>query len=98
MWIVKLVIEIVAGIIGGNIIGAGMKNASLGSIGNTIAGAIGGLGGGQLLGALAPTMTNAANGPDIASIIGQLAGGATGGALLTVAVGLIKNALAGKKM
>ena len=50
--IVGLIIEIIAGIIGGNAAGAGMKNANLGTAGNSIVGGIGGLVLGQILGAL----------------------------------------------
>ena len=50
--IINLIIQIIAGIIGGNAAGAGMKNANLGTGGNTVAGAIGGIGGGWLLGAI----------------------------------------------
>jgi hypothetical protein len=40
--VINLIIQIIAGAIGGNAVGAGMKDASLGSAGNTIAGARGG--------------------------------------------------------
>ena len=48
--IINIIIQLIAGIIGGNAAGSGIKNISLGTAGNTIAGALGGLGGGQLLG------------------------------------------------
>jgi uncharacterized membrane protein YeaQ/YmgE (transglycosylase-associated protein family) len=50
--IIGLIIEIIAGVIGGNAAGAAAKNASLGTAGNSIAGGIGGLVLGQILGAL----------------------------------------------
>jgi len=50
--IINLIIQIIAGAIGGNAAGAGMEKANLGTAGNTIAGALGGLGGGQILSAL----------------------------------------------
>lgn len=40
--IINLIVQIVAGAIGGNAAGAGLKDMSLGTAGNTIAGAIGG--------------------------------------------------------
>jgi hypothetical protein len=56
-----------------------MKRASLGTAGNSIAGALGGLGGGQLLEALVPVIAGAAGGDlDLGSIVGQLAGGGAG--------------------
>jgi hypothetical protein len=50
--IMNLILQIIAGAIGGNAVGARVENASMGTAGNTIAGALGGIGGGQLLGAL----------------------------------------------
>jgi sugar (pentulose or hexulose) kinase len=52
--IINLIVQIIAWVIGGNAVGAGMKEASLGTAGNAIAGALGGLGGGQLLAAVIP--------------------------------------------
>jgi hypothetical protein len=96
--IIDLIVQIIAGVIGGNAVGAEMKEASLGTAGNTIAGALGGLGGGQLLAAVIPPIASAAAGGgfDIGSIIGQLMGGAAGGAILTAIVGLTKNAMANR--
>jgi uncharacterized membrane protein YeaQ/YmgE (transglycosylase-associated protein family) len=90
--IVNLIIQIIAGLIGGNAVGSGMKNASLGAVGNTIVGAVGGVGGGWILGALVPALQGTA-GIDIVSIIGQLVGGGVGGAILTAIVGAIRNSM-----
>ena len=93
--IINLIIQAVAGAIGGNAAGSAMKNASLGGAGNTIAGAIGGVGGGQLLTALIPMLQGTAGGGfDIGAIIGQVVGGGVGGAILTAIVGMIKNSMA----
>jgi hypothetical protein len=93
--IINLIIQAVAGALGGNAAGAAMKDASLGGAGNTIAGAIGGVGGGQLLTALIPMLQGAAGGGlDIGAIHGQVVGGGVGGAILTAIVGLIKNSMA----
>lgn len=95
--IINLFIQIIAGAIGGNAVGAGMKDASLGNAGNTIAGALGGLGGGQILQALIPAIVGAAgSGIDIGSIVGQLVGGGVGGAILTAIVGLTMKAMANR--
>jgi uncharacterized membrane protein YeaQ/YmgE (transglycosylase-associated protein family) len=40
--LVNLIVQLIAGAVGGNAVGAGMKNVDLGTLGNTIAGAIGG--------------------------------------------------------
>jgi hypothetical protein len=93
--LVNLIIQIVAGALGGNGAGAAMKQMSLGPIGNTIAGAIGGLGGGQLLTALIPALTGAAGGADVEAMVSQAVGGGIAGAILTVIVGFIKNKMAG---
>ena len=57
--LINLIIQIVAGAIGGNAAGAALKDVSLGATGNTIAGAIGGGVGGQILTALLPMLANA---------------------------------------
>ena len=46
----ELIIQLIAGAVGGNAIGAAGKSMSLGTAGNTVVGALGGLGGSQLLG------------------------------------------------
>lgn len=94
--IVNLIIQIIAGAIGGNAVASGVKNASLGPAGNSIAGAVGGLGGGWILSALMPAISGA-SGVDLGSVIGQIVGGGVGGAILTIVVGLIRNAMAGQK-
>jgi hypothetical protein len=58
-------------VIGGNGAGSALKDYYLGTLGNTIAGAIGGVGGGQILQALIPALA----GVDVGSVIGQLVGG-----------------------
>jgi hypothetical protein len=93
--VVNLIIQLIAGVIGGNAIGTSLKDYNLGPLGNTIAGAIGGAGGGQILQALIPALAGATGGGlDIGSIIGQLVGGGTSGAILTVIVGVVKNMMA----
>lgn len=84
----ELIIQLIAGAVGGNAIGAAGKGMSLGTAGNSIAGAIGGLGGGQLLAMLGTAASG--GGFDIMGLLG----GAGGGAILTAVVGLIKNKMA----
>jgi len=54
MWggIVGLIIQLIAGGVGGNIAGSALKQYDLGAVGNTIAGIIGGGVGAQIVGAL----------------------------------------------
>ena len=78
MWggIVGLIIQLIAGGVGGNVAGAALKQYNLGTVGNTIAGVVGGGVGAQIIGALLGGGTGAAaagtGGPDIGSIIGQI--------------------------
>jgi hypothetical protein len=94
--LINLIIQLVAGAIGGNALGSGVKNVDLGTLGNTIAGAIGGAGGGTLLTALLPLLQSAAGNVDIGALVGQAVGGGISGAILTAIVGLIKNGMAGQ--
>jgi hypothetical protein len=84
----SLALQAVAGLVGGNVGGAALKNSNLGGLGNTIAGALGGVGGAQFLPSLLGMMGDA--GP---SMLGSLAGGGIGGIALQVIAGLIKNAM-----
>jgi hypothetical protein len=101
--IINIIIQLIAGAVGGNAAGAGLKNYDLGAgpknydlgtLGNTIAGALGGVGGGQILTALLPMLAGTAENVDIGAIIAQAVGGGVAGAIVTVVVGLIKNSMA----
>src|SRR5262245_22614752 len=95
--LVALIIQLVAGIIGGNAAGASLKDYNLGTLGNTIARAIGGAGGGQILQALMPPLAGPAGGGlDVGSIVGRLVGGGASGAILTVIIGLVRHMMTGK--
>ena len=94
--ILNLIIQIVAGAIGGNAAGAALKDYNLGTLGNTIAGAIGGGLGGQLLHGLFPALAGAAN-IDAGAIIGQLAAGGVSGGVLTLLVGLMKTMMSNQQ-
>jgi hypothetical protein len=95
MNIISLIIEAVSGAVGGNIAGAAMKENSLGTAGNSIAGIVGGGLGGALIQAV---MGSAASGGslDLSTILSNVAGGGVGGAILMAVIGLIKNAMAKK--
>jgi hypothetical protein len=94
--LVNLVIQIIAGIVGGNGAAAALKDYDLGKLGNTIAGAIGGVGGGQLLQVLLPALAGS-GGLDLGAVLGQLVGGGAGGAVLTIIIGIVKTLMAGQK-
>lgn len=92
--LLPLIIQLVSGALGGNAAGSLMKNLSLGTLGNSIAGIVGGGVGGQVLGMLG--MNIASGGMDLTSIIGSVAGGGVGGGIVMAVIGLIKNAMAKK--
>ena len=89
----NLIIQLIAGAVGGNIAGAAMKDRSLGTLGNSLAGIVGGGIGGQILAAIVPALAGG-GGMDIGSIIGNIAGGGVGGGILMIIVGMIKKAMA----
>ena len=94
---IELIIQLIAGLVGGNAAGAGLKNLSLGTAGNSIVGAVGGGLGGVLMGMLGmdggADAAAAVSNLDVGAIIQSIAGGGVGGAVLTVIVGAIKKML-----
>ncbi|QJP15114.1 hypothetical protein G3545_16540 [Starkeya sp. ORNL1] len=92
--LIKLVIELISGAVGGNLAGAASKNIDLGTLWNSVAGIVGGGIGGQILSAVLGAGAASGGGLDIGSIIQQVAGGGVGGAVLLAIVGIIKNAMA----
>ncbi len=94
MNIVGLIIQLVAGAGGGNLVGSLLKKLNMGPIWNSILGAIGGVGLGQLLPLLG---LGQAGSLDVVSIISGIVGGGVGGGALTAIVSLIKNAITKKK-
>jgi len=95
MNIISLIIEAISGAIGGNLAGAAMKENSLGTMGNSIAGIVGGGLGGTILQMVMGTAA-AGGGLDLQSILANVAGGGVGGAILMAIVGIIKNKMAAK--
>ncbi len=95
-----LIIQLIAGVVGGNAAGKVLKKYDLGVLGNSIAGLVGGGNGGQIRnmvlgGAGRPDAAMATGGGmDIGSIVGDVAGGGIGGAVLMIIVGLIRKAMA----
>ena len=93
MDLVSLLISLLSGAVGGNLAGAAMKDKSLGTLGNSIAGIVGGGIGGALL-RMIGAYAQSGGGLDLGSIVGNIAGGGVGGAILLVIVSVIKNAMA----
>jgi hypothetical protein len=90
--IVGLIIQLASGAVGGNVAGALLKQYSLGTAGNSIAGILGGGLGGQILGALGAGGA-AGGGLDIGSIVSSVAGGGVGGGVLLLIIGVIRQAM-----
>ena len=82
--LLQIVLQIIAGAVGGNAGGAIVKGSDLGRAGNTIAGALGGVGAGQLLPIIFGGMSAA--GFDI----GNIAASGIGGLVLQVLVGVVR--------
>ncbi len=89
-----IIIQLISGAVGGNAAGAAMKNQSLGTLGNSIAGIVGGGLGGQLLALLG--VIAGGGGMNATTVAGDVASGGAGGAALMAIVGIIKSALAKK--
>jgi uncharacterized membrane protein YeaQ/YmgE (transglycosylase-associated protein family) len=89
MDITSLIIEAISGAVGGNVAGAAMKDKSLGTIGNSIAGIVGGGLGGTILQSVLGSAAGG-GGMDLQSILANVGGGGVGGAILMAVIGIIK--------
>ena len=96
MNIISLTIEVISGAVGGNVAGAAMKENSLGTVGNSIAGVVGGGLGGTVLQTVMGTAATGGGSLDLTTILSNVAGGGVGGAILMAVVGIIKNKMAAK--
>jgi hypothetical protein len=89
----QILINLIAGAIGGVGTGKSSPTFDLGMIGNIISGLIGGGVLGQIVNLLLPAITAAAQSGDLSvqGIISQVVAGGAGGAILTAIIGAIKN-------
>ncbi|MNL60696.1 hypothetical protein D3C87_1845320 [compost metagenome] len=98
--LVPILVQLIAGGAGGNVIGQLAKNLSLGTAGNSIVGAVGGLAGTWLAGmipgldSLVGAAATGAGGMDLGALAGQGATGLVSGGVLTAIAGIIKSAMA----
>ena len=79
MDITSLIVEAVSGAVGGNVAGAAMKDKSLGTIGNSIAGIVGGGLGGTILQSVMGSAAAGGGGMDMQSILANVAAAALAG-------------------
>jgi hypothetical protein len=95
--LVPLIIQLIGGAVGGNAAGAMLKNANLTALVRTILGVVGGVGGTQLAGAMGLLQSILGEAAGTGGMVAGNAGAsAIGGAVLTLVVGLIKQAMANK--
>jgi hypothetical protein len=89
----QILINLIAGALGGVGAGKASPNLDLGMIGNIISGLIGGGVLGQIVTLMLPAITAAAQSGDlsIGGIISHVIAGGAGGAILTAIIGAIKN-------
>jgi len=89
----QILINLIAGALGGNAAGKASSTFDLGALGNTIAGLVGGGVLGQLIPLVWPTIAASLQSGnfDVGSIVTQVIGGGAGGAILTAIVGALKN-------
>lgn len=87
------IIGLASGALGGNLAGALLKNANMGTLWNSVAGIAGGGLGASLLGMLSPEMGAAAasEAVNMSSILGSVGGGVAGGGVVMTVIGFIKN-------
>jgi hypothetical protein len=95
MNLTALIIQLIAGALGGHGVGSLSKDTSLGPLGNSIAGALGGGVLGQIINALLGIGgTAAASGLDISSIVSAFVTGGVGGGITTLVIAFMKAKLA----
>jgi hypothetical protein len=96
-----LILQLIAGAVGGSVVGVVLKQYDLGTLANLIAGIIGGGVVAQIIGALLGIGEAAAivgpNGFDFGTLVEQFAAGAFGGGALVVITGVIKENMGGQK-
>lgn len=80
--LLPIIIQVVTGIIGGQAVGAALKQVDVSQVVKIISGAVGGVGGGVLLDMLA-------GGGALGGMAGDAIGGVAGGGVLTAIVGMV---------
>lgn len=91
MDIIGLISNLIGGAVGGNAAGSGLKDLSLGTLGNTIAGLVGGVAGSYILQAVGFLNSFGLADTTLGSVIGQAGTGLVSGGILTAVLGLVRN-------
>jgi len=86
-----LIIQLISGAAGGNLVAKLLPKLNLGTLGNSISGILGGGLGGTLLGMLGLATDG---GMDLSGILSSVAGGGVGGGIIMAIIGAIKSAMA----
>jgi uncharacterized membrane protein YeaQ/YmgE (transglycosylase-associated protein family) len=94
MDILTLLIQLASGALGGNVAGSLLKNLSLGTLGNSLAGIVGGGLGGQVLGSLLNLPAVGGGALDPMAILSQIVSGGAGGGILMAVIGVIRSMMA----
>jgi hypothetical protein len=89
----QILINLIAGAVGGGAAGKASPSIDMGTVGNVIAGAVGGGVLGQLVPLVWPAVSAsiASGNFSVSSVVTNLVSGGAGGAILTAIVGIIKN-------
>jgi hypothetical protein len=90
-WMTDLIVQVIAGALGGTGAGAVLKDLSMGKGGDAITGAIGGGVVGQILNSVLGGGEVA--GMDVASVVKDIVGGGVGGAVVMALIGFLRNAM-----
>ena len=99
--ILPIVIQLIGGVLGGNAVGTLLQDINLGTLGNSVVGAIGGGILGQIISALLPTLARTmtiAGDVDLAAAAAQVVGGGVGGAVLVAIVGAVRQGMSGNRI
>jgi len=89
----QILINLIAGAVGGAAVGKSSSTFDLGTVGNVISGLIGGGVLGQIVTLALPSVMAAAQSGNfsVTGVVSQLVAGGAGGAILTAIIGAIKN-------
>ncbi|HSD92218.1 MAG TPA: hypothetical protein VLB11_04245 [Methyloceanibacter sp.] len=88
-----LIVQVIAGALGGTAAGSVLKDLSLGKPGDAISGAIGGGVIGQILNSVLGGDAGAVGGLDVGSLVQSIFGGGIGGAIVMAIIGVLRNAM-----